>query len=69
MIAPEPSGILKLSSNGMGTNSIIMAVRAPANETVNGKSGKLMATMIHTANPEKNETGNYIRNSSFICIS
>jgi len=22
-----------------------------------------------TANPEKNETGNYIRNSSFICIS
>ena len=53
MIAPEPSGILKLSSNGMGTNSIIMAVRAPAKETVSGKSGKLMATMIHTANPEK----------------
>ena len=37
IIPPEPSGILKLSSNGIGKISIIIAVRAPEIEICNGR--------------------------------
>ena len=54
-MAPEPSGILKLSSNGIGKSSIIIATKAPTKDIFKGKKGKLIATIIMLRNYNNNE--------------
>ena len=53
IIAPEPRGILKLSSSGIGKISIIIAAKAPDKEIFKGSREKLIATIEHTINPAK----------------
>ena len=60
MIAPDPNGILKLSSNGIGIISISIAANAPLIDTVKGNDGKFQAMIRQTNKPPKKPSHDFI---------